>query len=78
MQGAEKRVGYESSAVTESASGLFVAEQIAELEGEFGLPSAGDQREVDYLHVDLQDTLRSPKVLTMRSIEPDAPAARSR
>lgn len=49
VEGAEKRISFESTAVPEAVSRSFEDERIAELEGEFGLPNAGDPTEIDHL-----------------------------
>lgn len=49
VEGAEKSVSYESSAVPEPVVESFEAERIVDLEGEFGLSGAGDPTEVDHL-----------------------------
>lgn len=38
VEEAEKRIGFESSAVPEAVSKSLEAERLAELEGEFGVP----------------------------------------
>jgi hypothetical protein len=49
VEGAEKCISFESSAVPEPVVESFEAERIVDLEGEFGLPGAGDPTEVDHL-----------------------------
>lgn len=63
VEGADKRVDFESSEVPEAVSRSFEAERIAELDGEFGLPNVGDPTEVDYLEYSLGGETRRVRVV---------------